>query len=381
MASTLILGGGFGGLATATALRERLPEEHEIVVVDARESFAMGLRKPWEIVGIGTLAAGSRARGTLDDRGINFVQGEISAIDPGQRTATVNGEPLSGDHLVVALGAQSRPDLVPGFEDHAHDAWDTSGIPALRTAFEQFDGGRIVVAVTGMPYTCPPAVYEIAMLIEEALRERELRDASEIFVSTPAPILLPVLGKEGSAALGEQLDARRIAHSVERKVERIEQHRVVYADGDQEFDLMIGAPPHRVPDVVADSGLTGDGGWVPVDRATLQTEAEGVFAIGDVTHIPIGDGLALPKAGGFAETEGEHVAALIAADVLGEPAPDPYGGEGFCFVEMGRNQAAFVEGSFFAEPGPSVGLRLPEGEQADEKRSWEAERLARWFGE
>lgn len=43
---TLILGGGFGGIAAGVELR-RLQPEHEVVLVDRKPGFAMGLRKLW----------------------------------------------------------------------------------------------------------------------------------------------------------------------------------------------------------------------------------------------------------------------------------------------------------------------------------------------
>ena len=132
--------------------------------------------------------------------------------------------------------------------------------------------------------------------------------------------------------------------------------------------------------MVRESGLTGEGDWIAVDPATLRTQQENVFAIGDVTQIPLANKLPLPKAGLFAELQGQHVAATIAAECgCGTPPPD-FDGRGYCFVEMGKSMATRIEGDFFARPEPRVGVLDASESYAEDKRTFEAERLVRWFG-
>ncbi|MDH3367706.1 MAG: FAD-dependent oxidoreductase [Gemmatimonadota bacterium] len=380
MTRTLVLGAGFGGITVATELRRRLGDDHEIVLVDRRERFAMGLRKLWALVGMGSYEEGSRPRERLGRHGVQFLQRPVTSIDPAHRRAATDGETLEADYLVVALGAEPRPDLVPGLAQHAHNVWDERAVPGLATALARFTGGRIAIVIAGVPYTCPPAPYECAMLLDDHLRERGVRDKTEITVATMQPMLLPNAGKEGSAWLAEQLSARGIAFHVKRTVDRVEPGRVVFTDGDLVADLIIGVPPHRVPAVVKASGLTGDGEWIAVDPATLETDYKNVFAIGDVTKITLANGLPLPKAGVMAELEGQRVAAAIAADVRGEAPPASFDGRGYCFIEMGKTKATLIEGDFFATPEPRVALKDVSAEHAEEKHRFEAERLERWFG-
>ena len=139
MARTLILGGGFGGIAVATELRRIAGDDHEIVLVDRGDRFSMGLRKLWELVGHATIAEGSRSRDALTAHGVRVVRGEIDAVDAGARAATVSGEMIEADHLVIALGAISRPDLVPGLVEHGHDLWSTVGVPGAAEALAELD--------------------------------------------------------------------------------------------------------------------------------------------------------------------------------------------------------------------------------------------------
>ncbi len=158
---------------------------------------------------------------------------------------------------------------------------------AARARAAGLERGRILILIAGVPYTCPPGPYECAMLLDDHLRERGIRDDVEIAVATVQPMLLPNAG------------------------------RVVLEDGDLPFDVLVGVPPHRVSDVVGTSALAGKGGWIAVDPATLGTGYAGVWAIGDVTRIELANGLPFPKAGVTAEAAGLRVAAAIAAEVLG----------------------------------------------------------------
>jgi sulfide:quinone oxidoreductase len=378
---TLILGGGFGGIATGVELRRLLGPGHEVVLVDRQPAFAMGLRKLWELGGKTTIAEGSRERTLLERHGIESVQATITSIDAASRSVETSAGTLSADRLVIALGAVSRPDLVPGLAEHGHDVWAFAGVAPAAQALAEFDGGRISVLVAGAPYPCPPAPYECAITLDEHLRKRGLRERTEIAVTTLQPILMPNAGKAGSDWMAEQLAARDVTYRVGAKTERVEPARVVFDDGsEQRFDLLIAVPPHRAPEVATASGLTGPHGWIAVDPGTLATEFTAVYAIGDVTTIPLANGLPLPKAGVMAERQGLRVAQAIAAEVTGTEPPAPFDGIGYCPIELGAHTAARVEGDWYATPEPIVTIDGPSPEHAAEKADFERERLARWFG-
>jgi len=380
MKRTLILGGGFGGLTVAHELAKKLGDSHEALVIDCEPQFLMGLRKPWAVVGHERMEDGRRRRAMIEKAGVRFVNERIVKLDPGARRVETESGTHEGDYLVVALGAEPRPDLVPGLTEHGHDLYEAEAIPGLAEAVERFAGGTIHIAITGGPYKCPPAPFETAMLLDEHLRTRGLRERSTLAVTTFQPLLLPNAGEAGSAWVGEQLGSRSITWEVGRKVQQIEAGRIVFESGEAPFDLLIGIPPHRPPEVVKGIGLEGDGPWIAVDPGTLRTKFENVWAVGDVTQITLANRLPLPKAGLFAELEGLQVAAAIAADVRHAPPPAPFDGHGFCFIETGREMAARVEGDFFATPEPKIGLGDISTEHSAQKRLFEAERLERWFG-
>jgi len=378
---TLVLGGGFGGIAAALELKSLLGDDHEVVLVDRKPEFAMGLRKLWELVGIGTIAEGSRARSLLSRPGLRVVEEEILSIDPAAGAAETTGGRLDGDHLVLALGAGSRPDLVPGLAEHGHDVWAFGGVPAGAAALRGFEGGRLLILIAGAPYPCPPAPYECAFHLDRHLRARGLRDRTELAVVTLQPMLMPNAGWAGSEWMAGQLAERGIEQRVGARAERVEAGRVVLADGSEEpFDLLLTVPPHRPPAVVADSDLVASNGWIAVDPGTLATAHERVYAVGDVNLIPLANGLPLPKAGVMAELQGLRVARAIAAELRGGEPPPPFDGRGFCPVEIGEDSAAMVQGNWYAVPEPAVAIEGPSAAYAAEKRAFETEHLERWFG-
>jgi sulfide:quinone oxidoreductase len=218
------------------------------------------------------------------------------------------------------------------------------------------------------------------MLLDGRFRQRGMRKRVLLTVTTLQPILMPNAGRDASAWLAGQLDDRGIVHRAGAKVKAVEAGRVLYEDSALDFDIVIGVPPHRPPAVVRRSGLTGDGDWIATDPATLRTSFDGVFAIGDCTHIPLANGLSLPKAGIFAELQGARVAATIAAELSGEAGAPAFDGHGHCFVEMGPDTAALVEGQFYAEPEPHITLRDVSAANSADKHAFESDRLKRWFG-
>lgn len=375
----LILGGGFGGVAAANRLRTLLDPSDEIILVDRRTHFMMGFRKSQAVVGREPMESGRRPLSALEAKDIRVVNADITSIDPAARAAEVSGERVEADALLVALGAETVPDAVPGLREHSHNVYAADDVPDAAAALAALDSGRLVVGIFGAPYKCPPAPYELALLANEELKGRGARVSVTVF--TPQPMSLPVLGKAGCESLESRLAGAGVEFRPNSKAERVEEGRVVLMGGEElPFDLLFGIPPHRVPRVVVDAGLAEQGGWVKVNPRTLETSFEGVYAVGDVTAIPMANKQPMPKAGVFAEGEGEVVAERIAARLAGREPSATFAGEGFCFLEIGNGEAQFVRGNFLADPEPQVELTPPSAESLAEKGRFEQGRLDAWFG-
>lgn len=359
--TVVVLGGGVGGLTAANELRGLLGSEHRVVLVEREEDHLFTPSLLWLMVGDRRRDAVTRRLRGLTRPGVEIVRAEVARIDPARRTVSAGERELSCDALVVALGAQLAPEAFPGYAEAAHNFFDLNGAAALAGALGDFGGGRVAVAVTRLPYKCPAAPYEAALLIDDALRRRGLRERSEITVFTPEPQPMPVAGPVLGAAVSTLLGARDIRLQTDRTLTSIDASTrdLVFSDGARErFDLLAAVPPHQAPDPVRASALAGENGWIPVDPRTLRTSFNGVYALGDVTTITLANGKPLPKAGVFAHAEARVVAREIAASFAGGAAV-PFDGRGYCWVELGGGRAAFAEGDFYALPAPAVRLRAP----------------------
>jgi sulfide:quinone oxidoreductase len=299
----------------------------------------------------------------------------VHGIDPVARRVETDAGSYDADVLVVALGADLHPDSVPGLLDGGHDFYTVSGAFAARQAVASFAGGRVVVAVTSTPFKCPPAPSETALLMHDYLTRHGLRDRTEISLVMPLPKPIPP-SPVASDALLAAFAERGIEWLPNRLVRSIDPARkvAVCSDGEElPFDLFLGAPAHRVPQVVAESGMTVDG-WIPVDPLTLETKFAGVYAIGDVTSV------GTPKAGVFAEGQAVVVADRIAAQVEGRDPDAEYSGTGICYVEYGGERIGRVEVTFRAGQPPVGDFGEPTEQLAADKTEFGRARVARWFG-
>jgi sulfide:quinone oxidoreductase len=356
-----VLGGGVGGLVAANRLRRLLSREHRVVIVNRTvwHSFAPA----YTSVMLGQKAGEqiSRDLRRLNRKGIEFIAAEISGIDLSKKTVHLSGEELAYDYLVVAMGAQYSAGDIQGLRT-ASTYYTLEGAEALREEIDGFTSGRIAIVVMGLPFKCPAAPYEGALLLDHYFRRKGVRTEVEIRLITPEAAPLPVAGGAIGQEVTEILAGREIWFSPNTKLKAVDHEagKLSFEDGtDATYDLLIAVPLHEVPTVVRDAGLAEEGAWIRVDRETMATEFERVYAIGDITGIPLANGHSLPKAGVFAEGEADVVARNIAADIGGSETRWAFGGEGSCFLETGYGKAAFVKGNFYAEPDPDLRMRQP----------------------
>jgi sulfide:quinone oxidoreductase len=358
----LILGGGVGGVATARALRKRLPAAHRVVLVDRERNHVFAPSLLWLMVGQRTAEAITRPLPRLARKGIDVRIGSVEHIDPDQRIVTVAGQALSADYLVISLGAELAPELIPGLAQAGHNFYTGPGAESFWGALQNLRAGRIIVLTATPAYKCPAAPYEGAMLVDDWFRRQGTRDRVriEIYAAEPAP--MGVAGPHVSSAVTQLLASKGIPYHPEHQVTAVDadRKRLTFANGAEvDFDLLAYVAPHRAPTVVRDSGLTGESGWMAVDRHTLQTRWPKVYAIGDVVSIPLALGKPLPKAGVFAHREADVVAENIAHAIANHVQGARFDGHGECFIEVGRGKAGFGGGDFYAEPKPEVTLRAP----------------------
>lgn len=375
----VVLGGGIGGQVAATRLKQKLGSGGRVLLVERSATFTFSPSLLWLMTGDRQPATITRDYSALSRRGIEVVQATVTGMDTTVGEIRTDSGILAFDYLVVALGASLDPGRVPGLSEHTYHPYDLPSAERLRDALGAFSGGHLVVAIASLPYKCPAAPYETAMLLDGYLRKRGLREKTRMDFYTPEPLPLPVAGQHAGYSVAAELAARDINFHPRVQLEGVEAGRLRFGGEVVESDLSVVIPPHRPPEVLASSGLAGANGWIPVDRSTLRTRASNVYAIGDNTAIPLENGMLLPKAGVFAHGEAEVVAENIARRIQGDLQEEAFGGHGTCFLETGRGKSGLARGDFFASPVPTVTMYRPRRTWHAAKIGFEQYWLRRWL--
>lgn len=369
----LILGGGSGGLATAGRLKELLGDKVSVTVIDKQRSFVLGFSLLRVMTGEKTEQEVTVSKEKVSQKGIKFINTEVNGIDVKNSIVTTSQGEFAYDYLVIALGAELAPEKVPGFESAFH-MYTLEDAKKLRDALSSFRGGSIRLIVSSTPFKCPPAPYEAAMLIDDYLRSKGLRDKSDIQIFTPEPLPMPIAGPEVGNTVVSMLNEKRIGFHNNTKVSLIDDSskQIIFENGTREkYDLLIAIPPHTSPKVIRESssGLADASGWISVDPKKMQTTHDRVYAIGDVAAVKLSSGMMLPKAATFAFGQAEIVASNISSSVLGTETRS-WDGFGECFIETGSGNAGYGSGNFYSSPKPVINLQMPSKELRERKDAW-----------
>jgi sulfide:quinone oxidoreductase len=371
----VVLGAGFGGLELTARLSEQLGDDVDVTLIDKSDSFVFGFAKLAVMFGQQDIDHVRYPYRDIAKPGVRSVQATIASIDPVERRTVTDAGTFDADVLVVALGADLDTTATPGLDEGGNEFYSVEGAERLRDVLPSFDAGHAIVGVCGPSFKCPPGPSEAAILLDDMLTARGVRDAVDITLVIPFGTPIPP-SPETSKAL--------LASFEERGIRFIPEHRVVSLDPGKKtaslddgtelpYDLFLGIPVHRVPKVVEESGLAVEG-WVPVDPPTLATRFPDVYAIGDVTSV------GTPKAGVFAEGAGRIVADQLVSRIRAAGTPAPYDGRGNCYIEFGDELVGRVEVDFLSGPSPTAAFAPPSPEITAEKREFASSRRARWFG-
>jgi sulfide:quinone oxidoreductase len=370
----VILGAGFGGLELATMLAEVDQGAFDVALIDRADAFVFGYSKLDVMFGRKSPDAVRLPYDAIAKPGVRFLRETVTAIDPEARRVTTDAGAHEADVLVLALGADYDVGATPGLAE-ADEFYSVAGAARLAEKLRELEQGRVVVGVCGTPYKCPPAPSEAVLLLHDDLTARGVRDRCELTLVTPFQTPIPP-SPDTSAALVEAFAERGIELFTGNPVTSIDNDRGVVLLGDGRelpFDLFLGVPKHRAPDVVIASGMTEDG-YVPASSQTLETRFPGVYAVGDVATVGV------PKAGVFAEGAARVVARSLIATLRGGERPGPYDGRGSCYIEFGEGLVGRVDIDFLSGPNRTGTFRAPSAEIVAEKQEFGASRRARWFG-
>ena len=256
--TVIVLGGGIGGLVAANKLHHLLGRDHRVIVVDKNPRHSFTGSYLWLLNGKRTAGQVERELSRLERKGIDFIPGEVTSIDPAASKVTVGGKDLDYDYLVVSLGAELDPGSIPGLSRAAINIYDTDGLTEARKALTSFSGGRLVIAICRMPYKCPAAPYETALISDNVLRSIGVREKTEIEIVTWEPAPMPVAGPVMGQAILSLTEPRGIKYRPNSTINSVDpETRQVLLEGDDPvpYKLLSVLPPHERPQLIKDSWL------------------------------------------------------------------------------------------------------------------------------
>lgn len=363
MQRIVVLGGGVGGTLVANLLVRKLKSEIDrgdasVTVVDEKGEhiyqpgymyIAMGNEKPERL---------KRPERSLLDRRVQLEIGRAEKIDVEAQQVTLDGDRvLDYDQLILSTGSRIVPEEIPHFDTEAHHFYGPEPAARLRAALDAFTGGKIVIGIAGMPYKCPPAPLEVAFLIEHELRQRGLREKTEMHYCSPIGRAFTI--ESVSEMATPILEQKGIDLHTFFNVESIDPEKKMIGSLEGEelpYDLLVLVPPHKGAQIVVDAGLAPPSGWLPTDHHTLEVKGHPeIHALGDATDLP------LSKAGSTAHFEAPVVAERVAAVVKGkEPTGKhaSYEGKVMCFFEVGDGKGTLLQFDYEHPPQPPKPNRL-----------------------
>jgi sulfide:quinone oxidoreductase len=352
----VILGGGTGGTMTANRLSRLYgADEAEIHVVDRNDRHVYQPGLLFVPFGLASLDEIVRPRRRQLRNGVRFHEAEVAWVELDRdEVVLLDGSVLRYDVLVIASGSRLQPDETegltgPGWNERVFTFYDPDGAEGLRRALARFHGGRLVVNVVDMPIKCPVAPLEFAFLADWHLRERGIRERTELVYSTP---LDSAFTKATCAEhLSFLLDEKQIELVTEFSAGEVDGAAGTLTSFDGrtlDFDLLVTVPLHGGAAYLDRTPALADAlGFVPTDKSTLQTTVKpNIFALGDATDLPTS------KAGSVTHFEAEVMCENVARYFAGRELERTYDGHANCFIETGFHKALLIDFNYEVEPLP-----------------------------
>lgn len=357
MKKLVILGGGTAGTMMSNKLRTALDrEDWKITVID---EFKVHYYQPgFLFIPFGIYGKDDVVKPKSDffPAGVDVLYTKVDRIDgDNSKILLESGKALEYDFLIVATGAKTRPDQTPGMKDklwykNVFDFYTVEGALALRQFFKSWEGGKLVMAITELPYKCPVAPIEFVCLAEAFFAEKGMRNKVDITFVTPLPgaFTKPVATK----MLSELLKEKEIKIVPDFYIERIDNDnkKLISYDGlEVEFDVLAIVPVNMGDEMIARSGMGDDLNFIPTDKETLQSvKYKNVFVIGDASNIPTS------KAGSVAHFSGEILFENILNQIDGRPMTAKFDGHANCYIETGYGKGALIDFNYDTEPLPGT---------------------------
>ena len=357
MKKLLILGGGTAGTMMANKFRKVMDrEEWEITIVDKHRTHYYQPGFLFIPFGIYNRNDVIKPKGDFFPSGVNVIYSDIDRIEGEKNVVHLDGgKLLHYDFLIIATGAETRPDQTPGLNEglwrkKIFDFYTIEGAVALHNFFKDWQGGKLVMAISEIPYKCPVAPIEFVCLADDYFTKKGIRDKVEISLVTPmsGAFTKPIATKMLSELLKEK-NINVIPDFYIEKIDNEKQSIVSYDEMEVPFDVLTIVPVNMGAEMIERSGLAGDLNFIPTDKETLQSKKfENIFVIGDAADIPTS------KAGSVAHFAGEILFENLLNAVEGRPLTAKFDGHANCYIETGFGKGALIDFNYDTEPLPGT---------------------------
>lgn len=357
MKRIVILGAGTAGTMMANKLRNTLDrEEWDITIVD---QFKTHYYQPGFLFipfGIYNKQDVIKPKSDFIPAGVNMIYSVIDRIEAkSNKVHLEGGKVLNYDYLIVATGTKTVPDETPGLKDklwykEIFDFYTVEGAVALQRFFKGWEGGKLVMAITELPYKCPVAPLEFVFLADAYFTEKGIRDKVDITYVTPMPgaFTKPIATKMLSELLAEK-NIKVIPDFYIERVDNDGKKLISYDEQEIDFDVLTVVPVNMGDEMIERSGLGDDMNFVPTDKHTLQSVAhENIFVLGDASNIPTS------KAGSVAHFAAEILFDNLMSAIEGRALQAKFDGHANCYIETGHGKGALIDFNYDTEPLPGT---------------------------
>ena len=359
----VIVGGGAAGITVAARLR-RAGLDDVVVIEPSDRHYYQPL---WTLVGGGVVraAASVRAEAQVMPRRTRWVRDRAVEIDPERREVITAGRVHLGyDALVVAAGIQLDWDAIPGLTEGFEQGAVTSNYrfdlaPLNWERVHSFAGGTAVFAGVAGPHKCGGAIQKATYLAADEFRRRQILDASDVVLATPADSIfgVPEFAEPLSRVVAHYSIDTRFGHELVEV--RPSQREAVFKTRNGPtttltYDLLHAVPPQSAPEFLKSGPLAvvdDPKGWVDVDSETLQHRRHPeVFALGDCS------GASNAKTGAAVRKQAPIVVENLRSVLAGHEPKARYDGYSSCPIVTAYGKVVLAEFDYSGRPHKTVPL-------------------------
>lgn len=357
MKRIVILGAGTAGTMMSNKLRKALDrDEWDIVIIDKHRTHYYQPGFLFIPFGIYNKQDVIKPKADFIPPGVNMIFSDVEQV-VGEENKVVlsDGKVIVYDFLIIATGTKTVPEETPGLKGklwhkEIFDFYTVEGAVALQKYFKQWEGGKLVLCISELPFKCPVAPIEFVCLADAYFTEKGIRDKVDITYVTPlaGAFTKPIATKMLSELLAEK-NIKVVPDFYIEKVDNEKKAIVSYDEQEIPFDVLTIVPVNMGAEVIERSGLGDDMNFVPTNKKTLQSEAfENIFVIGDAANLPTS------KAGSVAHFAGEILFENIMSAIEGRPLLAEFDGHANCYIETGFGKGALIDFNYNTEPLPGT---------------------------